>query len=99
MAARAQSRTSAPAGDIIFEIAAEWSVELEPEVERWLELLTPKLFGAVAFQLDRLATSGSSLRMPLSRSLDGGLFELRFDLDRRRFGSRLTSPRAGASCC
>lgn len=37
----------------------------------------------MAFHLDRLATRGSSLRMPISRSLDGGLFELRFDLERQ----------------
>ena len=60
-----------------------WAIELEPEVERWLDGLPPRHFGAVAFHIDRLATQGSSLRMPTSRSLDGGPFELRFDLDRQ----------------
>lgn len=39
----------------------------------------------MAFHVDRLAAQGSSLRMPLSRSLDEGLFELRFDLNRQAF--------------
>ena len=71
--------------DIIFDITNGWPIELEPEVQRWLDQLPAKNFGVVAFQLDRLATQGSSLRMPISRSLDAGLFELRFDLDRRAF--------------
>lgn len=56
--------------------------KLEPEVEQWLDELTPKAFGAASFQLDRLVSRGSSLRMPASRSLDSALYELRFDLDR-----------------
>ena len=35
-----------------------------------------------SFHLDRLAASGSELRMPHSRSLGDGLFELRFFIDR-----------------
>ena len=63
----------------------EWAIELEPEAEQWLDELAPRQFGAVAFHIDRLATQGSALRMPISRSLDDGLFELRFDLDRQAF--------------
>jgi phage-related protein len=59
-----------------------WSVELEPEVEQWLASLPPSLFAIAAFRVDRLSTHGSALRMPHSRSLGEGLFELRFDLDR-----------------
>ena len=61
------------------------AIELEPEVERWLDELPPRQFGSVAFHLDRLAAEGSTLRMPVSRSLGEGLFELRFDLDRQAF--------------
>ena len=64
-----------------------WAIELEPEVEDWLDELAPKQFGAVAFHIDRLAAHGSALRMPISRSLDDGLFELRFDLERQAFRS------------
>lgn len=71
--------------DIFSDIADNWAIELEPEVEQWLDELGPKQFGAVAFHIDRLAAQGTALRMPISRSLDDGLFELRFDLDRQAF--------------
>lgn len=63
-------------------ILSPWEVELEPEVEEWLDELSPHPFGVVTFQLDRLAGAGALLRMPHSRGLGDGLFELRFDLDR-----------------
>ncbi len=59
-----------------------WSVELEPEVETWLDDLTVREFALVLAHLDRLAERGSGLRMPASRSLGDGVFELRFDLGR-----------------
>ena|SRR5947209_4566710 len=71
--------------DIIFDIVGDWAIELEPEVEDWLDELAPKHFGAVAFHIDRLAAQGSALRMPSLRSLNDGLFELRFDLERQAF--------------
>jgi phage-related protein len=55
---------------------------LEPEVEEWLSSLPIVAFGAVAFHIDRLAEQGPALRMPHSRALGNGLFELRFYLDR-----------------
>lgn len=57
-------------------------IEVEPEVAEWLDGLRPLDFATVAFHLDRLIDQGSGLRMPHSRSLGGGLFELRFDLGR-----------------
>ncbi len=57
-------------------------LELEPEIEEWLDALRSGGFAAVAFHLDRLVGRGAALRMPHSRSLGEGLFELRFDLDR-----------------
>lgn len=59
-----------------------WTVELEPEVEEWLDNLRVDRFAAVLVHIERLAARGSSLRMPASRPLGQGLFELRFDLDR-----------------
>lgn len=59
-----------------------WSVELEPEVQGWVDGLNPAELATVAFHVDRLAERGSTLRMPYSRSLGEGLFELRFDLGR-----------------
>ncbi|MGO9557905.1 MAG: type II toxin-antitoxin system RelE/ParE family toxin [Acidimicrobiales bacterium] len=61
-------------------LVSVWSIELEPEVETWVEALAAGEFGTVVFQIDRLASKGALLRMPHSRSLGDGLFELRFDL-------------------
>jgi len=58
-------------------------LELEPDVAEWLDGLRPAPFATVAFNLDRLVELGPRLRMPHSRALGAGLFELRFDLDRR----------------
>jgi hypothetical protein len=55
-----------------------WLIELEPEVENWLDGLEGSDFAQAAETLDRLARLGSALRMPLSRALGAGLFELRF---------------------
>jgi hypothetical protein len=65
--------------DILDDI--EWTIEQEPELEAWYDTLNSTNFAHVAFHLDRLAIAGSTLRMPHSRSLGDGLFELRFDLD------------------
>ena len=66
--------------DIILDVM--WSVEVEPEVEKWIDSLPVKEFAAVLAAVERLAERGSQLRAPASRSLGGGLFELRFDLGR-----------------
>ena len=59
-----------------------WSVELEPEVEQWIEALNVTEFAVVLAHVERLADRGNVLRMPASRALGDGLFELRFDLVR-----------------
>ena len=59
-----------------------WEVELEPEVEEWLDSITLTEFASVLPHIERLAERGSALRMPASRALGDGLFELRFDLNR-----------------
>ena len=60
-----------------------WSIETEPEIEEWLTGLTNTEFARITPHLERLAERGNNLRMPVSRSLGDGLFELRFDLGRR----------------
>ncbi|MFN8022235.1 MAG: type II toxin-antitoxin system RelE/ParE family toxin [Acidimicrobiales bacterium] len=57
-----------------------WSVELEPEVEQWMGDLSPHDFAVVLPHVERLAERGNLLRMPASRALGDGLFELRFDV-------------------
>ncbi len=59
-----------------------WEVELESEVEEWLDTISIKEFASVLPHIERLAGRGSALRMPASRSLGDDLFELRFDLNR-----------------
>ncbi len=64
--------------DIFLDI--DWDIEQEPEVAGWLAELNRAQFGHLAFHVDRLLVTGSMLRMPHSRALGDGLFELRFDL-------------------
>lgn len=60
------------------------SVELEPEVEQWLEKLSDDEFGNAAFYIDLLADRGVELGEPYTRQLQGKLRELRFYLGRER---------------
>ncbi|HTX62605.1 MAG TPA: type II toxin-antitoxin system RelE/ParE family toxin [Acidimicrobiales bacterium] len=57
--------------------AAGWDVELSDEVVRWYVRLGPRDRAYADRALDRLASTGSALRMPHSRSLGEGLHELR----------------------
>jgi len=66
--------------DIIYDVV--WDVELEPEVKQWIDELTVKEFATALPHIERLASRGNQLRMPASRALGDGLFELRFDLGR-----------------
>src|SRR5690349_22475695 len=59
------------------------TVELEPEVQDWLERLPTAQFATAAFYVDLLAERGPLLGEPYTRQLDGKLRELRFHLDRR----------------
>lgn len=63
-------------------VSSSWSVELEPEVEEWIATLPPQAFATVQVRIDSLASRGNLLRMPHSRPLGDGLFELRLDLNR-----------------
>ena len=69
-----------PCCDIISDVM--WEVELEPEVAAWLDTITVNDFAMVLPHIERLAERGNALRMPATRSLGDGLFELRFDLNR-----------------
>lgn len=68
-------------------------VELHDEVVKWLDALSDEEWGRVVVIVDRLADLGPRARMPLSRSLGEGLFELRFTLGStaRRITYRFTS--------
>ena len=68
-------------------------VELHDEVVKWLDALSDDEWGRVVVIVDRLADLGFRARMPLSRSLGEGLFELRFALGStaRRITYRFTN--------
>lgn len=53
-------------------------LELHDEVVQWMDTLDGPEWDRTVVVIDRLASLGSSARMPLSRSLGDGLFELRF---------------------
>jgi putative component of toxin-antitoxin plasmid stabilization module len=55
-------------------------LELHGEVVDWMDTLDDSEWDRTVVVIDRLVTLGSSARMPLSRSLGEGLFELRFTL-------------------
>jgi hypothetical protein len=60
------------------------SVEVEPEVAKWLETLSDDDFGQAAFYVDLLAERGVEVGEPYTRQLRGKLRELRFHLGRER---------------
>jgi hypothetical protein len=65
-------------------VAMAWgAVELEPEVEKWLESLPIAQFAHAAFYVDLLAEQGPLLGEPYTKQLDRKLRELRFHLERR----------------
>ena len=55
-------------------------LELHDEVVEWMDTLDDAEWDRTVVVIDRLAALGSGARMPLSRSLGDGLFELRFTL-------------------
>jgi hypothetical protein len=55
-----------------------WAVEFSEEVRTWYVGLSPAGKATADRIIERLASQGNMLRMPHSRSLDGGLYELRF---------------------
>lgn len=57
-----------------------WTIDVEPEVQEWLEGLTDAHHTQVERYADRLAEEGPSMPMPRSKPLGGGLYELRFHL-------------------
>jgi putative component of toxin-antitoxin plasmid stabilization module len=61
-------------------VARVAELELHDEIIEWMDSLDDADWDRTVVIVDRLVTLGSSARMPLSRSLGDGLFELRFAL-------------------
>lgn len=55
-------------------------IELHDEIVEWMDLLDDAEWDRTVVVIDRLADLGSAARMPLSKTLGDGLFELRFTL-------------------
>ena len=55
-------------------------IELHDEVIAWMDGLSDSEWDRTVIVIDRLAVLGSSARLPLSKGLGDGLFELRFAL-------------------
>lgn len=55
-------------------------LELHDEVAEWMDSLDDVEWRRTVVVIDRLIALGSLARMPLSKSLGDGLFELRFTL-------------------
>jgi putative component of toxin-antitoxin plasmid stabilization module len=64
--------------DAILPVVAD--VELHDEIVEWMDSLDDDEWDRSVVVIDRLVALGSAARMPLSRSLGEGLFELRFTL-------------------
>jgi hypothetical protein len=67
-----------------------WTVEDSEEVATWYRTLAQPDRMIVDRMVHRLSTFGSALRMPHSRPLGDGLFELRFALQRGTVDQRIT---------
>jgi hypothetical protein len=76
-----------------------WSVELDQEVEQWIGELSAHYFASVLPHVERLTLRGNLLRMPASRALGDGLFELRFDVLRVAWRITYFFATGGASGC
>jgi hypothetical protein len=67
--------------DTIYDVM--WEVETEPELDEWIDELSAIDFAVVPPHVERLAERGNQLRMPATRFLGDGLFELRFEMNRK----------------
>lgn len=58
-----------------------WQIEIEPEVQQWLELLSDVQYAKAERAADMLAAQPTSLGEPYARHLGGKVRELRFVMD------------------
>ena len=69
----------------------EWKIEYWSDgggpnsIEKWFDSLTREQFKSVAKEMALLEIAGNNLRLPHSKSLKNGIFELR----ERRYGYRI----------
>jgi hypothetical protein len=71
-------------------VSEQWTVLVSKEVAEWYATLTPRDRQVTDRMIGLLQEEGNRLRMPHSRSLGDGLFELRFELARGTVNQRIT---------
>ena len=81
-----------------------WSIEIEPEVRHWLDILPDRDYLQAEHAAERLLDAPTTLSEPYSRHLGDGLRELRFTLGHDSNAVRLTywlapDRRIAGSCC
>ena len=69
---------------------AKWKVIYSDEIREWVMGLPPADARIARKMFDLLETFGIRLRMPHSKPLGQGLFELRFDIERGTVAQRVT---------
>lgn len=65
---------------IVHVMVERYVVEIEPEVQQWLDALPGRQHVAVEARVDRLADDPAQARMPWARPLQDKTWELRFNL-------------------
>jgi phage-related protein len=60
-----------------------WKLRLSSELKNWVQGLSKEGQAEAIIAFDRLRAQGNTLRMPHSRPLSGGLFELRFSCENK----------------
>ncbi|MDR0284029.1 MAG: type II toxin-antitoxin system RelE/ParE family toxin [Propionibacteriaceae bacterium] len=71
-------------------MGTQWTVVISPEVAAWYRTLVSADQQLVDKVINLLATRGNLLRMPHSRALGSGLFELRFAIQHGTIEQRIT---------
>ncbi|MDO5722458.1 MAG: type II toxin-antitoxin system RelE/ParE family toxin [Actinomycetaceae bacterium] len=67
-----------------------WDIQMTTKVVKWYESLPEADRAITDRMLAKLRTEGVNLKMPHSRTLKGGLFELRYTLRNGKINQRLT---------
>jgi len=70
--------------------SSHWEIVTSPEVEDWIMSLPLRDLMVVDHMMTMLSEQGHKLSMPHSKSLGGGLHELRFDLQQGTVAQRVT---------
>jgi hypothetical protein len=67
-----------------------WAIEIEPEVQHWLDTLADRDYLVAEHAAERLQESPTTLGEPYSRNLGDGVRELRFSLGHDSEAIRVT---------